>query len=581
MSDASQDPIVIVGMGGGGLAAAIKLIQQGHKVAIFENRDHFTRPQRISIKGESEAFINSLIDSNDPLDEEYKNRKISEVDSSTRVRSVQKFLERKLLALQKEFPERVSIHHGQQVKITAIDPENQIISFEENKEKKTSRFSHFIEADGARHLMADLLNATAQVNGKQPYFKFELQEVQHRHPPCGVIQLKLNLPEMGLNEKDIKKLFQLISGEINWANEDNEYLIEHGWDKPYYPMQYFFSDANKATLNLATEVPEEILMLYKNKETRKEFRAEFLEWAQFFFETKIQKLLDDEELIRETLQDDEGNVDEEKLDQIIGMLNVLGPGHLAIQPKEQKGDKPQEVTEQLRDMNATAFPLDYMGADKPTTKLGKGGVYALIGDSFQSPWFFGGHGMNDAITGGIQFAECLNAKGNFALDKFNAGMNQRRKREIAMISDPAKQSNLKLGLVQAEFSAFKGAAQALFDKLSTKNVLEAHEEEKIKKLLLKIDCEIQSLAKLGELVTLEKNVQKLSKMLLKHQAMFHRPKTLTASFQKSKKAKYLDNFAYVEKFSRNFDEQVHIILETNFPQKPKVVPEPKRAKMQN
>ena len=351
-----QEPVVIVGMGGGGLSAAIKLIQEGKKVVIFENRDYFTRPQRIFLHGDSATFVDSLIDPNNPLDMKFKNSKISVDDGSVRVRSVQKFLLRKLKEEQEKHPELVEIKHGKKFKIKEIDPSSQTLDYLEDGKQVKVNFSHFIEADGARHMMADLLNDSAKRANSPPYLKFDLQQVQHRHPPCGVIQCKINLPENPLNQKRLEELIGEFTRGVVWKISDCEALIKQGWDKPYFPRHFIYGDSTQMKLGIATEIPEQLLK--DSKINPEQFQANFLEWARLFIDKRINMMMED------------SNTSEEDKE----ILRQIKPENIIILPKLAKGELTEDKKDyvrQIKALNTTAFPLDYVGADRPSVMLGK------------------------------------------------------------------------------------------------------------------------------------------------------------------------------------------------------------------
>lgn len=574
----STDPIVIVGMGGGGLAAAIKLIQAGKKVVIFENRDYFTRPQRIFLDAASQEFIESLIDPNDEYDKlfsekyreerkksasqaEGKSPKISVDDDSIRVRSLQKFLHRKLLALQKKHPDLVEINHGSQIKISAIDPEKQELTYSENGEVKKRAFSHFIEADGARHAMADLLNKHAKENGKDPFFNFSLQEVQHRHPPCGVIQCKLNIPKtIGDDEKVIAKsaVAKLLSGII-WNVNDGYYLKRAGWNAPYYPRLFIYGNTDEMKLGIASEIPEDILKLAADPAKQVEYEAQFLEWARFLFMARIRMFMNDPEM-------------DEKEKEVLGKLK---PDDFIILPKEFKDEKiakfgsEQEYRDyinQIKKMNLTAFTLDYWGADKASTVLPNGGTYALVGDSYQCPWFFGSHGMNDSIGGGLAIADVFTGK--LTLEEYNAHLLEKRENETNMISAEISNGNTKSIRFDTEFKVFRENAEKIFEYLSKHLLISQRDQVRIQGLLIKTKYESEKPKTIDQLLTLKKNVHQLNNELAHYKGKIVLDKPKSAAYSAIKRKKTIERLHRMEVYvNSKFDTDLHLLLRNNFPQR--------------
>ena len=84
----SQKPIVIVGMGPGGMAAALKLAEKGKKVAILENREEFARIQTVMLSPDSVNFLLSLTTLPDIKLSEFK-RSLRALNDKVKDKSVQ------------------------------------------------------------------------------------------------------------------------------------------------------------------------------------------------------------------------------------------------------------------------------------------------------------------------------------------------------------------------------------------------------------------------------------------------------------------------------------------------------------
>lgn len=480
-------PVAVVGMGGGGLAAAIRLVQNGQSVVIFESRDEFTRPQRIFVHGEAAKFIDELIDPSDPLDVQFKQSKFSN-DDSIRVRSLQKFLYRKLMKLQEEKPNLLTVLRGEKFKITGIDPHNQILSYTESNQVKTQLFSHFLEADGAQHAMANLLNNAVG----EDVFNFEVQEVQHRHPPCGVIQCQLNLPEALAKDPKLHDILKILTN-VSWKSSDCEGLIAQGWNQPYFPRMFIYSDLKQMKFGFATELPDSLYALSRDPNKQKEFREKYLEWARFLFDMHIQTHLRSKDVTE----------DERKL------LAQLRPKDLIILPKKVKPGRSEAYLNHFDRLNATAFKLEYFSADIPSAGLGKEGTYALVGDSFQTPWFYGSHGMNDAICGGLLFAESLDKNGKFDDETFDAQMQRIKETEFQSIINELERGSIANERFQNVLVDFFSDAQTLFEYLVMNDHITENRAQAVDKLMNKLASFELTTATLSELLQFQKDMQQV------------------------------------------------------------------------
>jgi 2-polyprenyl-6-methoxyphenol hydroxylase-like FAD-dependent oxidoreductase len=441
----ARDPIVISGMGPGGLAAAVMAARQGLPVIIVENRDHFSRVQRLHADGKTMAFLESLRDPNNPLDTKFfeeqcfssapkrtepistepkdttetintnqatstqpKNtgQDSSEEESSeeeifqrtpdavVELKDIQAFLERKLIEFSKQPNARIEIRRGKGHEITQIDPVTQTVSLKkpDGTIEDGRRFSHAIAADGARGGLIKLLNGSKsegyQVNSSKI-------DVQTRQADVGT---------MSVQAKEGAKLpkTEFDGTGVNFKVEHLKRLSEMGWEQPYLPKCRVFRNEEGTKFFYSGEIPKAIKNMPKDTDEQKALQKQALaEWGKFAVSVVMELNENDLEVptkAKEPVANKDGEID----------------------PDAQKKYERSKEKDNLR---TTAFELELYRSDKAVLKLGQGGAFALVGDAFQNANFFYGHGLNDAIQSGIKMVQCIDGKDTFRFDEFE--QNQR------------------------------------------------------------------------------------------------------------------------------------------------------------
>ena len=254
-NDEDKYDIAIVGMGPGGMAAALRLAEKGKKIIIFENRSHFSRVQRVILNPQSVNFLRELEDQcyrrpgyvQKPADAKF----MAELDWSSptpNVADIQKFLKRKMEIL---YPDSITIKRGANVKVEDIDPKTRKFRYKEGSESRTVEFSHLIAADGARHGTAD------QLKKKDPSLPITYQPLsaQLRHTANGTVNVDV---KTGISTRDHQRELDL--------ETDLPKLAALGWDKPYLPKIYVWPDSSERNFYIAGEVPDHFVKLTDPKE---------------------------------------------------------------------------------------------------------------------------------------------------------------------------------------------------------------------------------------------------------------------------------------------------------------------------
>ncbi len=358
MQSGPSNVVFVAGMGPAGLAAAIGAAQKGYQVVIAEPRLEITRGQRVQIDQNTINFLESLIDTNNHEDSDFFNHKISRNgDTTVELKDIQRFLLRKLEAMSKNanFPQ-ITLLKGYSV--VGIDSLNQNVTLKNDSDnEQTFHFNHFVEADGSNHPVANILN-----KGTDERFKIQYNPVEYqpRQEESGTITLqsKSGLP-LPARPKNVNK-FKI---------EDMERLKRYGWNQPYFPKVYVFSNQKNTKLFVSGEIPKSI---YQLKDKVKQ-REALVAWGKL-------------------------------------MANIIlgyNPDALTLVEKSSKR-KPKKC-EAKNKIKTTAFPLILQHATQPCLPLGQGGSYVLTGDANKNANFFFSHGVNDAILDAQNFAKNLSA----------------------------------------------------------------------------------------------------------------------------------------------------------------------------
>ena len=351
MTDSNlEHPIVIVGMGPGGLIAAIEALNKGHKVVIIENRDHFTRSQRVLLDKNSKLVLNHL------LPRKKYQEIISDHDGQTTVRLDE--LQNSLYEILEKVNNKsnLTIYRGSQYEVSQIDLNtNKVVVKNKHAVDSTIEvnFSHLVGADGGRHTISDLVSKEL-LNQNKNGIEYNPLDHQTRQKAHGTIALKLN--EGNLERKNRKMTF-----------EDIPSLEKLGWKNPYLPKVYTLFDQSKKHIYLAGEIPDKIL--FEEDSVKKQ--EMLIQWGRLILQLK-------------------------------GYTNPPKDFVLDISESEN------EIDRQKNNLKATAFPVELKYTSTPSIDLPNGGSFAVIGDAAKNTNFHLGHGVNDAISDGLYLVRNIN-----------------------------------------------------------------------------------------------------------------------------------------------------------------------------
>lgn len=234
MTNPEKYDLAIVGMGPGGLVAALESAKKGLKVVIFSDRTDYVRGQRLKLSEETMAYLETYAE-----DDEGKKFLESCRGSVAQTKDIERFLRKKLEKYEKDGL----------VKVVQVTSEKQSVGKDSFGTHMTcgSRayyFHHLLAADGGKRTTAKLVE-----QGLNTKTHYETQPVFARHPYHAAVQLKLR---PGVTFK--RDACPLPLEDIAWA----ETL---GWDKPYKPAGYFlikYEQNSPRKFSFAGEIPAKI-----------------------------------------------------------------------------------------------------------------------------------------------------------------------------------------------------------------------------------------------------------------------------------------------------------------------------------
>ncbi|KTD08260.1 FAD-dependent oxidoreductase [Legionella jamestowniensis] len=268
--DAAAD-VAIVGLGPGGLSAALEIAHQGKEVLVFTNREHYIRGQRLILTRETEQFLLKHFDHQNPLDVTFWKK--YGLEKTLQTKDIEKYLYRKLSKLPNVTIVKVPKNSDHAIqKITQGAEGNADCLVLNNNEKYY--FHNLLGADGAWHSTANLVADCF----KQP-IEYELATSQERHPYHAVVQLKLKS-----NVNPNKKQFQ--TDVIN----EMQFLASQGWQESYSPKYYIFTNAACTKFYFAGEIPQQIFAASKPEQTEllKKWASSFIKKHYGFDEEHLE-----------------------------------------------------------------------------------------------------------------------------------------------------------------------------------------------------------------------------------------------------------------------------------------------------
>lgn len=235
--DSAAD-LAVVGLGPGGLAAALQAAKRGKKVVALTDRTDYIRGQRLKLSRDTVIFLMANSDKADPEDRLFWQK--FKLEGDAQLKDIERFLYRKLLKepnvqivqLDKQTPKSIqSVGKGEEDSANFIQLQDGTKYYCRN----------ILAADGAKHSFADMINTHLEAG-----ISYRTSPLQERHHHHAVVQLQLKAGEIPGSPVKLDIVEKMRS------------LGEQGWDKSYQPKHYIFPNASKTKFYFAGEVPKEV-----------------------------------------------------------------------------------------------------------------------------------------------------------------------------------------------------------------------------------------------------------------------------------------------------------------------------------
>lgn len=445
MPSSEEYDLAVVGLGPGGLAAALAAARAGKKVVAFTDRKDYIRGQTIRLSDAVVEMLKEVREVGNEEDELFwkeKIRKESDCAYYVQIKDLECYLRRKL-----ELQSNVTIVNVKKGEIDGVERESSGVKINLSGGVRSFCARNVIAADGARHAFAELMNKGLGVD-----IKYEKTKEQARHPYHCAIQLCRKFKECfllnssvdptTLEKAQLNKFFEDGDGCILYedrlyffdgkARTFKEILPPDEEKEPYYSGQY---KALKEKIPSTKDVPLKAnykakALLYQVKSTppddaskewssMRKFLAKLkLGWSgkfepraimlpnatdsKFYFAGEIPKSIHD-------APDDKRN---ELLKKWACQFIYEKYGYT-----EEEFEYKERRSQQKAELQATVFKMDMERCEQPFIRLGNG-AFAQIGDARRTPYYVLAHGANDSIAGGLEFVRCM-GDSNFDGERFS------------------------------------------------------------------------------------------------------------------------------------------------------------------
>lgn len=355
--------VAIVGLGPGGLAAALRAASLGHGVVAFTDR-HFTdtkkndyiRGQRVLLDHDTIAFLRTFENSSDQSEDDIKFFATLRKEKAIQTKDIERFLYTKL----QKFPNVTIVQLSKDLHITSVGRvETRLADFIELNNGSRYFCRNILAADGAKRRFSSLINETMGLE-----IEYNPTMFQRKHPYQGIVQLQIKKPD-----EDIDGLAGATETTSEHQQPPASRLIKQGlsyaklgWNAESSPNHYLFTNTNHTKFYFAGEIPQRIFELSGPERDEK-----LKEWAALFIHKEY-------------------GISADKLEY-------------------KSRDNPKKQS-----LQSTAFEMNMKCCNKPLCPLSHG-FLGIIGDARRDPHFYLGHGLNDAITLGVGFAGRLPREG--------------------------------------------------------------------------------------------------------------------------------------------------------------------------
>ena len=447
--------IVICGAGPGGLATAIEALNSKHKVTIIESRDKeetTLRPQLVMVTKETINFLEKNVKADDPILLQLE--LLKKVHGHIAIKDIQSALIRKL-------EEEKLCTFLYNTHVSKVDMEKGVIHIQQQGKNnsqdstiKTIDFDHLVDATGTNHAIANLLKGSTHAITHEPI----PSRINQNHL-VGYFKLKNRLQYKFPTD-----------GYITKVNLPNGHLCLIYAD--HYP--YEKSKGEFIKVNVVASVSENI----NNKDNHE---------------------IKNEEINKKTQKEET----EKQIDYLKKCLQFAFPMWDVIFTSSKKHPKKDPLKIQPTQFSQFEASNAFIQVGKKTLEL--------EADSFRTPDFYQGHGLNDAIL----YAQEL---GKVFANQIDINTYNQYCKEKSMF-----RTKVLLGTDIQQMQAKRNFLDEIIERLETMSKLQDVNEQE-KNLLISLRSDITSnkdnLVKINEkILSTENELQKLNQNKLPSSAL--------------------------------------------------------------
>lgn len=385
----------IVGLGPGGLSAAVEAAKTGRKVVAFTDRggaEDYVRAMRISITQETMELLMSLQDgSEDTKDKQFLERLKMEKPATGKAKGGNFVATLQIKDMERYFYNKLQKYDN--VNIVHVTKDNGIDSIDiKGKDKKLCikdgaeyKFKNLIAADGGKRQISKLIQQGLPEKERSK-LDYDRVDDPSKHQFNGAASLII--PKDQRNPPPAK---------VSLSDEEyRKQLKELGWTSDADPRVHVSGNAENSKFYVCGEIPEEIYNAKQNARTSEQKR---------------------------------------QADQLIKKWSALAIAKEHGVPQDLLDYRESSKKSKKDMLRCCVFPSERSRCRSRAVTVGKQGeAFIQVGDAYESPFYHGGMGLNKAVNHGAEFVQKLEE------------IHARREGKVELLADSAQSPEMPPGL---------------------------------------------------------------------------------------------------------------------------------------
>lgn len=402
--------VVVVGMGIAGLVAAHAAARINHNVLLIEKRtqkESAARNQTVILNAESKRSLLNMIEKGSVLnDKDIKFLDSLTYSSGIKISAIQRYVLNRINQLNKN----CNLKYNTTLEdVILANGRAEIIT---NNEKQSISFNHLVAADGAQsytlHLVNRHLNEKDQIRQKTPFGMKHLEQEYHLGAQVTLSRVdnqRLNIPKIDFTAG-------FLHDKLPPQRRGSHLLYFLRFDKKSYKR------SNKKTIKVGyiSEIPKTIYDQYQHLQNK-------IQGAEESLKMILKQIEIQENLVPTSTAETENKKDkitylnimqkntethlallkENKNDIVSSYVKRAAAHYLNVDAKELKIELADENKLNKNKLKILTFRGGSQKAEKAAIVVNGHGFYQA-GDANFKPQYPAGHGANDGIEMGVEFA---------------------------------------------------------------------------------------------------------------------------------------------------------------------------------